>query len=126
MKTLLIAGLERIMGIHTDHLQQYLADKGYQVRIVETHSEALTFLNSETVDCLIMEATFALERMHEEHTFVALLPSTLPTVTLGQISKIGYDWIDATYGRTNQEYAHVPFDYEEVLVKARRVMGDVQ
>jgi hypothetical protein len=107
----------------TSFVVEYLATHGYRVIPAHSAGDVLEIIGREPIDCVVLTAPLALHSLDSGEPLIQALPPAMPTVTFGNSRAIGYEWIGRCAGRRNQEWGHIPFDVEELLVKMRRVIS---
>jgi DNA-binding response OmpR family regulator len=121
--TIIFATLEHELPDARPCVAQYLAPHGYCVIPAHSAEEVLEIIGRELIDCVVLTAPLALHPLDSGVPLIQALPLTMPTVTFGNSRGRDRDWIRQCAGRRNQEWGHIPFDVEELLIKMRRVMA---
>jgi DNA-binding response OmpR family regulator len=107
----------------TSLVVEYLAPHGYRVIPAHTADDVLEIIGREPIDCVVLTAPLALQPLNSGVPLIRALPPTMPTVTFGNSRGRDRDWIGQCAGRRNQEWGHIPFDIEELLIKMRKVIS---
>jgi hypothetical protein len=120
---IIFATLEHELPDAQPSLAQLLAPHGYCVISATSAQEVLEIVLCEDIDCVVLTATLALQPTDSGEPLIQALPPGIPTVTFGNSRAIGYDWIGRCAARRNQEWGHIPFDFEELLIKMDKVIA---
>jgi hypothetical protein len=122
LSTIIFAS-DAVLPDATSLVVEHLAPHGYRVIPAHSAAEVLEIIGRAPIDCVVLTAPLALHPLDSGDPLISALPPAMPTVTFGNSRVIGYDWIGRCAARRNQEWGHIPFDVEELLIKIHKVIA---